>query len=316
MSLAYLRRRTLLALCVLCAAYSVSFGILYVLPGDPVEIMAAGGDGTPADAGRVAELRHAYGFDRPLAAQYAQGALAALRGDLGRSVQSGRPVAALIGEALPETLSLAAAALVLGLGAGTAAALGATYTRRTWLRRTLSALPAGGAALPPFLVGLVLLHVVSFRWGLIPAFGDGGIAVLVLPAVTLALPCAALVAQVLAGDLERALGEPYTRTARAKGVSRVRVHLRHALPEALPPALALAGTLAGNTVASATVVETVFSRPGVGRLLTGAVHQQDIPVVQGVVLVGAVVFVAAGLLVDVLGPLLDPRACGTGRAGA
>ncbi|MEU9111272.1 ABC transporter permease [Streptomyces sp. NPDC048483] len=188
-----------------------------------------------------------------------------------------------------------------------AAALWATYTRRSWLRQVLLAAPAVAVSLPPFWVGLVLVQVVCFQWGLLPAIGDGGVRGLLLPALTLALPCAAMLAQVLARGLVQALDEPYIRTAHAKGVTAVRIHLHHALPRASLPALALTGVLAGNTLASATVVETVFSRPGVGRLVVSAVHYQDMPVVQGVVLLGSTVFVLGSLLVDLLHHLIDRR---------
>ncbi|WP_175324655.1 ABC transporter permease [Frankia sp. Cppng1_Ct_nod] len=305
--LRYLGRRALLALGVLWAAYTVSFAILHLLPSDPVEIMAAGGDRIAPDPDRVAALRHEYGFDRSVAAQYADQLVGVLRGDLGRSVQSGQQVTTMIADAFPPTLALTAAALGLGILLGTGLAVWGTYTRRWWLRQMLLALPAVGVCLPSFFVGLVLLQVVSFRWGLLPAVGDHGVRSLLLPAVTLALPCGALIAQVLARSLTTALGEPYIGTARAKGAGPARIHLRHALRNAGLPAMTLAGVLAGNTVASAVVVETVFSRPGIGRIIVAAVRYQDIPVVQGVVLLGAVTFVVINLAVDLLYPLLDPR---------
>ncbi len=305
--LRYLGRRVLLALGVLWAAYTVSFAILYLLPSDPVEIMAAGGDSIMADPERMAALRHEHGLDRPVLAQYADQLADAVRGDLGRSVQSGQRVTKMIIDALPPTLTLAASAFGIGVLLGTGLAVWGTYTRRRWLRQTLLAVPVLGVCLPSFLVGLVLIQMVSFWWGLLPAVGDHGVRTLLLPAVTLALPCAALITQVLARSLTTALGEPYLETARAKGAGPARVHLRHALRNAGMPAVTLAGVLAGNMMASAIVVETVFSRPGIGRIVVAAVRYQDIPVVQGVVLLGALTFVAVNLVVDLLYPLLDPR---------
>lgn len=305
--LRYLARRALLALVVLWAAYTLSFAVLYLLPSDPVEIMAAGGDGQAADPQRVAVLRHAYGFDRPVVVRYAHQLAGAAHGDLGRSAQNGQQVTDLIVEALPPTVELAAGAFGLGILLGTALAIMGTYTRRRWLQQTLLAVPVLGVCVPSFLVGLVLLQVVSFWWGLLPAVGDHGVRSLVLPTVTLALPCAAAVTQVLARSLTTTLGEPYVVTVRAKGVGPVRVHLRHALRNAAMPVVTLAGVLAGNLIASAIVVETVFSRPGIGRIAMAAVRSQDIPVVQGVVLLGALTFVVISLVVDLLYPLVDPR---------
>jgi peptide/nickel transport system permease protein len=309
----YLRRRALLALGVLWAAYTLSFAILYLLPGDPVEIMTAGSGDLVADPERVAALRHEYGLDRPVVVRYAVQLADVVRGDLGHSVQSGQPVATLIADALPPTLTLAGAAFGLGVLLGTGLAVAGTYTRRPWLRQALLATPVLGVCVPPFLVGLVLLQVLSFQWRLFPAIGDHGVRGLVLPVLTLALPCAAQLSQVLARSMTTARSEPYLTAVRAKGAGPLRIHLRHTLREAVPPALALAGVLAGNMVASAIVVETVFSRPGIGRLAVAAVRYQDIPVVQGVVLLGALTFTLVNIVVDLLHLLLDPRVLAPAR---
>ncbi|MFF8410142.1 ABC transporter permease [Streptomyces omiyaensis] len=296
------------ALFVLWAAYTVSFAVLYLLPGDPVTVMAAGGgDASSVSPEQVAALRTRYGLDRPLHEQYATALGNAVRGDLGTSVHGGRPVTELITDALPATLQLAGATLLLALPLGAAIALLGTYTRRRWLRQLLLSLPAAGVSAPTFWVGLLLVQLVSFRWGLLPAFGNDGWSSLVLPSVTLALPASGLVAQVFAKSLRTALAEPYIDTARAKGAGRGRVHLRHAARNALAPPLTVAGVLTGGVLAGSVVVETVFARTGVGRLTAQAVTTQDIPVVQGLVVLGAVVYVTANLLVDLVHPLVDPR---------
>jgi peptide/nickel transport system permease protein len=177
------------------------------------------------------------------------------------------------------------------------------------------ALPPLGVSLPTFWVGLMLVQLLSFRIQLFPAFGNEGISGLVLPAVTLAVPTSALLAQVLAKSLATTLGEPYIDTARAKGAGRARVHFRHALRNAALPALTVAGLLVGNLVAGSVVVESVFARNGVGRTTVAAVTVQDIPVVQAVVVFGAFVFVLVNLAVDLVYPVLDPRIV-TAGAGA
>lgn len=309
----YVVRRLAQAVFVLWAAYTLSFAVLYLLPGDPVTVMAAGGgDSTSVSPEQLASLRVQYGLDRPVAEQYATRLGHALRGDFGASVHSGEPVSQMIADAWPATLELTTATLALALPLGAGVALSGTYTRRRWLRQLLLSLPSAGVAAPTFWVGLVLIQLVSFRWGLVPAFGDEGPASLVLPAVTLSLPAAALVAQVFAKSLRTALAEPYIETAAAKGASRLRVHFAHAARNAALAPLTVAGLLVGHVLAGSVVVETVFSRTGIGRLTATAVTSQDIPVVQGLVVFGACAFVLANLAVDLLHPVLDPRITTTG----
>ncbi len=304
----YVLRRLAQAVGVLLAAYTLSFIVLDLLPGDPVTAMAAAGlDSNPVDPASLAQLRHQYGFDQPILVQYLDYLGQAVRGDFGRSVATGQPVTSAILEALPQTAQLAGAALVLAVLFGGGLAFAATFTRLRWLRQALLSLPSLGVSLPTFWVGLMLVQLLSFRARVFPAFGNDGLPGLVLPAVTLAIPTGALVAQVLAKSLLTTLDEPYVETARAKGAGRLRIHLRHALRNASLPALTVGGLLAGQLLASSVVVETVFSRDGFGRLTAAAVTVQDIPVVQGVVVFGAAVFVLVNLAVDLIYPLLDRR---------
>ncbi|MEU4654917.1 ABC transporter permease [Streptomyces sp. NPDC023723] len=302
---------------VLWAAYTLAFLLLDLLPGDPVAAMAGAGlNSTQVTPERLAELRAEYGFDRPVLVRYATSLGAAVRGDFGESVATGRPVTATLANALPQTLQLAGGALVLAVAGGVGLALAGTATRRRWLRQLLLSLPSLGISLPAFWVGLMLVQLFSFRLGLLPAFGNDSAAGLLLPAVTLALPAAVLMAQVLSKSLLAALGEPYIQTARAKGAGRARVLVRHALRNASLPALTVVGVLAGQLTANAVVVENVFSRNGLGRVITDAVTVQDIPVVQGVVVFGALVFVLVNLLVDLAYPLLDRRIVAPGHRSA
>ncbi|MGW1319922.1 ABC transporter permease [Streptomyces sp. NPDC002426] len=304
----YLARRLAQAVFVLWAAFTLSFAVLYLLPGDPVSIMAAGGGETnDVSPEQIAELKKAYGLDKPVIAQYGTQLWHAVQGDFGSSVQSGDEVGHLIATSLPATLELTSAALLLALVLGGGVALLGTYTRWRWLRQALLSLPALGVSAPTFLVGLVLVQLFSFRWGLLPAIGNEGFEGLVLPVITLSLPAAAVIAQVFAKSLRTTLAEPYVETALAKGASRARVHFRHATRNASIPPLTVLGMLVGNLLAGSVVVETVFSRTGVGRITATAVSAQDIPVVQGLVVFGALVFVLANLAVDLVYPLLDPR---------
>lgn len=304
----YLVRRVLLAAGVLWAAFTVSFVVLYLLPGDPVATMASGGlDGEPVSPAQLAELRARYGLDEPFAVQYLHRLGAALTGDFGTSIQNGQDVGAAVAQALPPTLEIAVLGLGFAIVFGGALALVATYTRMRWLRQFLLALPSLAVSLPVFWVGLMLVQIVAFGWRLLPSGGVTGAGSAILPAVTLGITTGALVAQVLAKSLTQALDQPYTTTARAKGADPVAVHLRHALPNAAVPALTVLGYVTGNLLAGTVVVETVFTRPGLGRLTVTAVGAQDIPLVQGIVVFAALVFVLVNLAVDLVYPLLDPR---------
>ncbi|WP_241562137.1 ABC transporter permease [Streptomyces hoynatensis] len=300
--------RLLQALLVLWAAFTLAFGVLYLLPSDPVTIMASGGgEATSVTEEQLADLRAEYGLDQSAWRQYATRLLDAAHGDFGASVQTGEPVRRVIAEALPPTVQLTATALVLAVVGGAGLALAATYTRLRRLRQLLLSLPAAGVSAPTFWVGLLLIQVVSFRWGLLPAIGQDGWRSLVLPSLTLSLPSGAVLAQVFARSLRTALAEPWAETARAKGASRLRVHFAHAARNAALPPLTVAGLLLGNLLSGSVVVETVFSRAGLGRTTAQAVGAQDIPLVLGVVAFGAAVYVLANLLVDLCYPLLDPR---------
>ncbi|WP_107655143.1 ABC transporter permease [Nocardia suismassiliense] len=310
----YLALRVLQAVWVLWAAFTVSFVVLYLLPADPISIAAdGGGAGTPVDQAAIAELQARYGLDRPLWQQYWTALGHAVRGDLGHSIGTGQPVTGAIGDALPATLGLAGLALLFATFGGVALAFAATYTRRPWLRTVLNALPSLGVSVPTFWTGLLLLQLFSFQWRLAPAFGGHGFAGTVLPALTLALPIGAVIAQVLAAGLESTWRQPFVDVALAKGGSRWWVQRKHVLRPASVPTFTIAGVLIGNMLAGSVVVETVFARQGVGRLTQTAVLAQDIPVVQGIVLLTSAVFVTVNLAVDLLYPLLDPRIAARAR---
>ncbi|MFE5402866.1 ABC transporter permease [Streptomyces sp. NPDC056580] len=304
----YVIKRLAQAVGVLWAAYTVSFLVLDYLPGDPVTAMAgAGMDSGQVDPKQIVALRHEYGFDKPVPVQYAEYLGRSVRGDFGDSVSTGRPVTSTLADALPQTLQLTGAALLLAVVLGGGLAVLATYTSVRGLRQLLLSLPPLGVSVPTFWVGLLLVETFSFRLQWFPAFGNGGVKGLVLPALTLAVPTGAQIAQVLAKSLLTALDQAYVETARAKGAGRWRVHLRHALRNASLPALTVVGLLVGQLIAGSVVVETVFSRDGLGRVTAAAVTAQDIPLVQGVVVFGALIFVTTNLVIDLVYPLLDPR---------
>lgn len=305
----YVLGRVAQAILVVWAAYTVTFLIVYALPGDPVSVMLAGasGDGGYVSPEARAELESSLGLDRPLPERYLHSLAGLLRGDLGTSVTSGVPVADLLTQALPSTLALGAVAILVAVVVATVLALLSGLSRAGWLRELLLGLPPLAASAPTFWIGLLLVQVVSFRLGLLPAIGDTGWQSLVLPALTLAVPASAALAQVASRSLRTAQQEPHVLTARSKGVGRLRALTRHAGRGAAVAPLTVLGLALANVVAGAVVVETVFARRGIGRVTANAVTAQDLPVVLGVVLVIAVVFVTVNLLTDLLLPLVDPR---------
>jgi peptide/nickel transport system permease protein len=321
----YVLRRAGQGVFVLWAAFTVAFFVLYLLPSDPVALIASGGgEVSQVDPAQLAALRAEYGLDRPILVQYGDALLSALRGDFGASYVSGASATSTVAQALPETLKLTGAALVVAVLGGTAVGVASVFPRARFLRQALSAVPPLGVALPTFFVGLVLLQWFSFRVPVFPAIGNEGAISLVLPTITLAVPAGAQLAQILSRSLRGTLGEPYVETAWAKGASRTRVHLAHALRNAAIPAFTVLGVMVGGLLGGAVVTETVFSRQGLGRLTVQSVNQQDVPVVLAVVVFSALVFVVVSLVVDLVYPLLDPRIqvraetrpSGSRRAGA
>ncbi|MDR1386830.1 MAG: ABC transporter permease [Propionibacteriaceae bacterium] len=311
----YLGARLAQAVGVLWATFTVTFVLLYVLPQDPiVTMLGARGDSSSLDPAQMAELRQVFGFDQPVPLQYLTRLAAALRGDFGLSVQTRQPVLHEIAQALPHTLALAGLALALALTAGVVIATAASYATRPWLRQVLFALPPLGVALPTFWVGLTLSQWFSFRWRLLPAFGTDGFRSLILPALTLAVPVSASLAQVLSQSLIATWRAPHIGLARSKGARRWHVLTHHVFRNSLGPALAVLGLTVGNVLAGSVVTETIFARPGLGRLVQLAVTEQDIPVVQGVAVFAAAVFVVVNLVVDLVQFVVTPQLARPGAA--
>jgi peptide/nickel transport system permease protein len=305
----YVIGRIAQALLVLWGAYSVTYFILYLLPGDTLSIMLSA-SGVEIDAlspEDIAKAQVYYGLDGGIFQQYFHLLWGAVQGDFGSSLTLNRPVAELLVERLPQTLALAGLAIVFSLIGGIGLAYLASYVRWQPLKIALARLPSLGFSIPVFWMGLLLIQLFAFTLGWFPATGNQGFSSLILPAVTLAIPSAAVYAQVLLRGFQGVWKEPYIITAYAKGLSRAQVQARHAFKNAALPLLTLIGLQVGNTVSGAVLVETIFARSGVGRLAQEAVLRQDIPVVLAIVAVSAAAFVLVNLVVDLLYPALDPR---------
>ncbi|MCW2936608.1 MAG: gsiC 2 [Actinomycetia bacterium] len=309
----YIGVRILQAVAVLIAAYTVTFLILDALPGNAIGAIT-GGQSTDMTPQQLEALEAQFGLNRPVYSQWWLHLSQLLRGNLGRSFITGEPVSALLAANIPATAALTGTALLLSVVFGGGLALWATHSRTGRLRGLLLSLPSLGVAVPTFWVGLMLLQFFAFDVHVFPGTGNEGLQSLVLPAITLAIPTGALIASLLARSLDNALVAPYSDTARSKGASEARVQFRHALRNALTSTITVAGVLAGQLLAGSVVVETVFSRAGLGQMTAAAVTNSDIPVVQGMVVLGAIVFVTINLVVDLIYPLLDPRIALTGRS--
>jgi peptide/nickel transport system permease protein len=300
----YIAQRLLQAVPVLVGISVLSFLMLHLVPGDPVQIFA--GD-KPLTSERAAELRHQYGLDRPLVVQYLDYAGHALRGDLGVALRSQRPVLDSILEVLPGTAQLTLAALLLAAIFGITLGILAAVTHGTWLDTAVMAVAMLGISTPVFYSSLLLILFFSFTLAWLPATGQGGLERLVLPATALGLSSAAVLARLVRSSMLEILRQEYVTTARAKGLAPPLVVLRHALKNALIPAVTMLGLQLGALLGGAVVTETIFSRPGVGRLAVDAILNRDFPLVQGTVLFAAAVYVMVNLAVDISYAVIDPR---------
>ncbi len=273
------------------------------LAGDPA-MLILNVDAPPA---AIAAFREAWGLDRPLYVQYAAYFAQVLHGDLGQSMRDGRPAAQLVWERLPATLTLAIPALLIKIGIGIPAGVQAALHRGSWTDRLVMALAVAGFTVPSFVLGLVLVLVFAVQLGWLPSGGNISPLSPVLPVITLGVGGAAVLARFTRSAMLEVLGQPYIRAAMAKGVPWHRVVRGHALPNAAIPTVTIVGFMVGSLMAGAVVVESVFSWPGVGRLLVVAVSNRDLAVVQAVLLLVAFTMVTANLIVDLLYGVLDPR---------
>lgn len=300
--------RLLGGLLVLLAAASLTFAALHLTPGDPVTAILGGAAANPTPEA-IAAARHEYGLDRPLAVQYGLYIARIARGDLGQSFSQHMPVIAVLRAQAPPTLALMASSLVV---AWLLALLSVVPTARRGMAGAItSTLETISAGLPQFWLGILLLWGLAFEWRLLPPAGNHGLPALVLPTLSLAIPLAGFIAQVMRESFDLALDQPFILTARARGLSDGAVRLRHALRHALLPCISLSTWAVGALVGNAVAIEIIFSRQGLGRELFLSVATHDMPLVSGIVLFIALTYILAGLAVDTLIVLVDPRLKGT-----
>lgn len=303
----FLFRRFLFLVPVGLGITFAAFVLLYLAPGDPVFIIL--GD----EYGNVElreQVRAELGLDAPLLVQYARWLGRVVTGDLGRSLVTDRPVADLVLGRLPTTVWLALVALALAVAVGIGFGVLSAAYRDTWVDNSVRVAATLGIAVPVFWIGMMLILVFSLHLNILPAGGGisrHGWRALVLPASALSASFAALLVRVVRSELVEALQQDFIRTARAKGVAPLRVHLSHALKNALIPIITVVGTQFGLLLSGAVLTEYVFSLPGLGTLLIDSIYRRDFPLIQGALLLIGTSFVFINLLVDIAYSFIDPR---------
>ena len=300
----YIFRRLLQAIPVLFGITLFTFLMVHLTPGDPVVIFAMG---KPLSEEREAQIRHQYGLDRPLWEQYREYMGGLLRGDLGRGLRDQRPVWDTIQEAIWPTLQLTFAGLLVAATLGVTLGILAAIFHNSWLDSTSMVLALLGVSTPVFYLGLLLLFAFSFQFHLFPATGSEGWRSLVLPGLTIGFASAAYIARLVRSSMLEVLRQDYVNTARAKGVRERLVVTQNALKNALITVVTYFGIQLAGLLNGAVVTEQVFSRPGLGRVAIEAITGRDFPLIQGVVLVTAVVYVLVSLLIDLSYAVIDPR---------
>jgi peptide/nickel transport system permease protein len=303
---AYVVRRLGATVPVLFGVSVLVFAMLHAVPGDLVSLIALRSFAglTPAQENRI---RHQLGLDRPLVAQYGQFVAGALHGDLGRSYYTNQRVASAVLEQLPATLELAGAGLAFAIVIGGALGLVAALRRDTWIDSAAMVFSLGGLSIPMFWSGLMLIYLFAVRLRWVPVVGGTGWSALVLPALALGYDAAAFIARMVRSSVLEVLRQEYVRIAHAKGLSPRAVTMHHVLKAAMIPIITLVGLHAGRLLGGAVVVETVFARQGIGRLAVEGILYKDYFLVQGIVLLAALIYVLLNLSIDLSYAWLDPR---------
>lgn len=297
--------RLVVGLGVLWGAATMTFLAVYLIPGDTALLILGGPDARPT-AETIAQVRSDYLLDEPFIVQYAGYLGNLLQGDLGQSYRLRIPVGEAIGQQIGATGILAAAATVLALPLTFVVAV-LSAQRSNWVRSFVSGVEVVLAATPTFIIGFALLFIFSFTLQWFPIGGDNGLTALILPALTLALAVFGTLSQVFRNELEDVLEQPFILTARARGMRDLPVRVLHAVRHAAIPVMTLSGFVVASLLGGSVIVETLFSRQGIGALTLASVYNKDLPVIIGIVLLCAAVYVVVNLIIDLLYTLIDPK---------
>ncbi|MGF6594572.1 ABC transporter permease [Pseudomonas sp. 2835] len=304
-SLQRLAWRLLAGIGVLWGAATLTFLAINLSAGDPALAILGGPDAMPS-AELIAQVRAEYGLDQPLWVQYGQYLARLAQGDLGESYRLRIPVLQVIGSQLGATVQLSLAAALLSIVLAVSCAV-LTANRPRWVRSLVSGTELVLSSAPSFVIGILLLLVFSFGWHLLPPSGSNSWQALILPSLALALPIAAVLTQVLRQELEDILEQPFIAMARARGMSETGVRLKHALRHALVPLVTLSGFVFASLLGGAVIIEMLFARQGIGRLMLDAALTKDMPLLLGITLLAAAIYVVVNFLVDLINHWVDPR---------
>jgi peptide/nickel transport system permease protein len=299
----YLIRRLLLTIPVIVGVATLVFALIHLVPGDPAQAML----GEAAPQAEVLKLRHALGLDRPLLTQYRTYLIGLARGDLGTSFRYNAPVTTQIRDKLPNTATLAVAAMLFAMLFAIPLGILAAVFRGTAIDHAAMTVALIGISMPNFWLGPLLAILFAVRLGWLPVSGIGGISHLILPAITLGAALSAILARMTRASVLEELRELYVLAARARGVSGVRAVVRHAFRNSLIPIVTIIGLQFGAVLTGTIITETIFAWPGIGRLLIQAINFRDYPLVQGCILFISITYVAMNLLTDLTYGFLDPR---------
>ncbi|MCL6654929.1 ABC transporter permease [Agrobacterium rubi] len=304
--LTYAAKRLGQSVVVILLAYVFTFVVVSILPGDPITSVLRNPQNGFTEQ-EIAEIISAQGLDRPVIVQLWSSLSGFLTGDLGMSMRSNRPVVTLIAEVLPSTLILAAAGLAVALMLAMLVAYGTQIVPKRYGQDLLRAFPSLFLSVPNFVIGLVLIHVFGFQIGLFRVINPDSFWATLFAAIALGIPVSAQIAEVLIANLDKEAEQEYAAVARSRGLGQFRLFAKHLLKPASLPVVTVVALTIGELLGGSLITETVFGRTGVGSLVQRAVSTQDLPVLQAIVALGAVVFVVFNLIADLLYPLLDPR---------
>ena len=299
----YLARRLLLSIPVLVGVATLVFLLIHLVPGDPAQSMLGEG----AAPQEVAALRSKLGLDLPLPVQFGRFISGLVRGDLGTSLRTGEPVAASIASRMPATAELALAAMVVALLIAVPLGVAAAVWKGTLVDQAAMTFALAGISIPNFWLGPMMAILFAIELGWLPVSGRGTLAHLVLPSVTLGAALSAILARMTRASLLDELHQLYVLASRARGASRARAIWCHAFRNSLVPVVTIVGLQFGSLLTGAIITETIFSWPGVGRLLIQSINFRDYPMVQGCILLIAITYVMVNLVTDLVYGWLDPR---------
>lgn len=299
----YIIKRLMQAVPVVLGVIVITFILMYLIPGDPVISMV----GERYSEETIERLREEMHLDDPMIVQFFRYLGNVLQGDLGKSFITEKPVTVLIMEKFPNTMILAIAAMSFAILLGLSAGILSSLRPRSLIDRGIMILTLGGISAPVFWVGLMLILIVGVNLQWLPATGYGGIEYIILPALTLGLRSAAYLARLTRATMLDVLNQDYIRTARSKGIPQWKIVLKHAFPNTLIPVITVIGADFGSYLSGAVLTESIFGWPGIGRLALDAILKRDFPVIQGTVLLMALVFVLINVIVDLLYGVVDPR---------